>query len=73
MESTESLEEESLLGTVGESESLDGLGSVLGSSSDSLGGERKSSVGVLDDSVSLVVRLVSNSELVLSSERLSAL
>ena len=73
MESSESLEEELLLGIVSKSKTLDGLGSVGGTSVDSGGSVVESSGGALDNSVSLVVGLVSNSEDVFSSESLLGL
>ena len=73
MQVSESLEEKLLLGWRGESKSLNGLGSMTGSSLDCLSREAKSSVGVLDHSVSIVVLLVVNSKLVLSSESFSGL
>ena len=69
---SESLQQQLLLLIGGESKSLDGLGSMGGSLLDSLSGsvEVSCSVGVLGNSVGLVVILVRHAQNVLSVEGL---
>ena len=73
VQSSESLKQQSLLAGVGEGQALDGLGSVCGASLDHLLGVVETCTGILVGSVGLMVRLVSNSEHVFSSEALLGL
>ena len=75
VKSAESLQKECLLLVVGEGKSLDGLGGVVGSLLDRLGGDSGSlgTPGVLGHSSGLVDGLVGNVELVNLSEGLSGL
>ena len=75
MESSKSLEQEGLLLVVGESQSFNGLGSLVSSVLDSLGGvaETSLSILVLEDFVVSVIGLVVDRENVFSVESLLGL
>ena len=73
VQSSESLQQKSFLVGVSESQALDGLGSSSGASLDNLSGVVESCGGILVGSVGLMVRLVSNSQHVFSSEALLGL